>query len=455
MSDQRNLALVAPIGTPLVTPTHALSPGAQPLPSLMIQPPARDSLFPASDTGVQYLSQGPTGPIPISQSIDPSLTFVPGTGAHAAYQANLEKAADVALSFGPGVIGGQRAVTAPLRGEFGPYGGTGTLEAALMAEQGTHAFIPSDRDSIFNATGWFRGADDKWRFVIPDEGARLRTENLRSRDYTNYKGETYQTHSIPFAFGSDPQLKLGDVLDHPDLYNAYPWAKDIEVRGTPLGNIMELNGAYDKDANRMYITGGKADETLSTVLHETQHAIQDREGFARGGSVAEFLPSTHDENMRRVDTEKQEIEKEIHNLNMDPSTVAGTLGFYPYDRPMTHYPDNIKQAVAALPQDVVDRYRDVQTRYGDLMGQKSAAVQSYLNLGGEIEARSVQAMLHEHQWSRPPWEVPMGRDFLGNPIPYPEQTEHIIRFNEPGPGGQAGVVLTPVEHDPFARPRGR
>jgi hypothetical protein len=43
------------------------------------------------------------------------------------------------------------------------------------------------------------------------------------------------------------------------------------------------------------LTVKQRDDLWSTLLHETTHAIQSREGFARGGSPGEFYPKNYDD----------------------------------------------------------------------------------------------------------------------------------------------------------------
>lgn len=122
-------------------------------------------------------------------------------------------------------------------------------------------------------TGWFRGADGKWRFEISDENADLL--NLPE------PGKT---------------LPLRSVLYHPDLFALYrELGEDIRVttkvlKPHQLGsfnsetNVLTLNSQY-RDA---LMRGAPEDQdsivrALETTLHEVQHAIQEIEDFARGG----------------------------------------------------------------------------------------------------------------------------------------------------------------------------
>jgi len=68
-----------------------------------------------------------------------------------------------------------------------------------------------------------------------------------------------------------------DVYIHPELYQNYPTLENMRVRETSGGG-----GSYDPSSWEFTIGTGK--DASSTMAHEGQHAIQQREGWARGGS---------------------------------------------------------------------------------------------------------------------------------------------------------------------------
>ena len=88
------------------------------------------------------------------------------------------------------------------------------------------------RDSILKQTGWFKdSADKRWKFEISDIDARLAAVPANV-----YRGDK--------MFGGDKLFDnrrnyLDQVLDHPELYKAYPFLRDIEfdlVRGLTKGD---------------------------------------------------------------------------------------------------------------------------------------------------------------------------------------------------------------------------
>ena len=142
-----------------------------------------------------------------------------------------------------GVFGGRLAQTANLSNLY---------KAKMVESQG---YAPYE---TFRQTGWFRGPDNQWRFEIPDSAAKLHP-NL-----------------------SVNNANLGNVLDHPDLYKAYPDLAKVPVKWT---NDPSYWGAHYPHPGQERFTLNPtipSNEFIPTALHEAQHAIQWREGFSPG-----------------------------------------------------------------------------------------------------------------------------------------------------------------------------
>lgn len=81
---------------------------------------------------------------------------------------------------------------------------------------------------------------------------------------------------------------IGEYTNHPQLFEAYPDSKHIKIDTEKVYEIDPFGGAkgaYSHDENMLYMQP-RGDEGYSTAIHELQHAVQAREGFARGGSPA-------------------------------------------------------------------------------------------------------------------------------------------------------------------------
>lgn len=142
----------------------------------------------------------------------------------------------------------------------------------------------ASNESIRRQTGWFKGVDNKWRYEISDDAAALKVQigSIKERVI----------------------LSAHEIIDHPVLFGAYPDMRNTKVIVDP--NFDGI-GMYNPSTDAITISTAKAEkEALSTLLHEIQHAIQEREGFARGGSanpkftdaVKRALASLRDFNVR-------------------------------------------------------------------------------------------------------------------------------------------------------------
>ncbi len=132
-----------------------------------------------------------------------------------------------------------------------------------------------------NATGFndaqkqgriFEGVDSKPRFEIGDQNAKFMSKSQLDELANRNADQVYQG-------------KLSDVLQHDELYRNYPELKNTDVYYD--AGVRDYYGAeYDPETNEITLGAGLTDEQIKEgILHEIQHAIQEREGFARGASA--------------------------------------------------------------------------------------------------------------------------------------------------------------------------
>lgn len=128
-----------------------------------------------------------------------------------------------------------------------------------------------DPKTIKLATGWEKGKDGKWRYEIFDGEAKFKKE----------------TPAV-----SKTTYKLDEYLDFPELYQAYPDAKDIDVR---FGVTGFYQGAFFENKNLIEVDPFlESDNQISVLIHEIQHFIQQKEGFGRGVSVKKAVDIAND-----------------------------------------------------------------------------------------------------------------------------------------------------------------
>lgn len=123
----------------------------------------------------------------------------------------------------------------------------------------------ADMESIRKATGWHEGMDGKWRWEIDDSRMQLRTDAANIPNYTT----------------------LGELVDAPELFEAYPDMADLSVTFHTLEDGQ--NGGYSRKFDSIELSRdlkNRPEALLNSLIHEVQHAIQNREGFASGANPA-------------------------------------------------------------------------------------------------------------------------------------------------------------------------
>ena len=163
-------------------------------------------------------------------------------------------------------------------------------------------------ETIFQETGWYTGADGKWRFEIDDSGmeysrwgdmnrsdraeyARFRELEGRFIDGTITQEEQTELRSLleeghgPGRAEEQQTLRLSDFVRHDELYQNYPQLRRAGLRFADLPD--GTYGTYNTETNTITLDNSLRSSPEDTLVHEIQHAIQNAEGFA-GGSSPEY-----------------------------------------------------------------------------------------------------------------------------------------------------------------------
>ena len=85
---------------------------------------------------------------------------------------------------------------------------------------------------------------------------------------------------------------VGSILEHPELFEAYPDIAKMEVMQVPSSSYFKGSLSRLGESGTPFIKLREnltPEEARSTLLHELQHAIQEKEGFATGGDTEDFL----------------------------------------------------------------------------------------------------------------------------------------------------------------------
>lgn len=137
-------------------------------------------------------------------------------------------------------------------------------------------------DEVKEATGWYLDKDAKWKFAL--------------------KTVPKPTHLLSkLAAGQEYMLK--DLVSYKELFDSYPGLGNLKVvalkfKGLTGKGVDGAKGSYDPRTHTIELAiptkyaldraVGKDPDTdgiLNTLGHEVQHAIQEIENFAKGGSL--------------------------------------------------------------------------------------------------------------------------------------------------------------------------
>lgn len=134
-------------------------------------------------------------------------------------------------------------------------------------------------EEIRQKEGVWLGLDGKWRTELSDDG-------LRWNPKFGFKGYGFKNIKDRMRLLRGVEVPLGDVIDHPELFKAYPAFKNIKVMFSKSGN-KKMYAGYDPIKKRVviyYENLNEGDSFLKAFVHELQHTIQEKEGFATGGT---------------------------------------------------------------------------------------------------------------------------------------------------------------------------
>lgn len=278
----------------------------------------------------------------------------------------------------------------------------------------------ADMESIRKATGWHEGMDGKWRWEIDDSKMEYHRagDALFGRNHPEYAeqqrleqkmlygeltdAEQARLRALTETWGRERSrlservergnARLEDVLDHEELFRAYPQLRHVRVvfDETPKGVL----GSFSAEGNQITISEELRDAPQDVLIHEIQHAIQNAEGFAKGSNRQywEEKLTNGDEIQSKGFQEAREklIQFQLDEANeevlalRDQLEKAGELddGFREYDRIW-------EEAERRGLDKKINEYYDLRENYYDQLHkpQRSVPSELYYNTAGEIEAR--------------------------------------------------------------------
>lgn len=270
----------------------------------------------------------------------------------------------------------------------------------------------ASNEAIRQETGWYRGMDGKWRFEIDDSGIEL------------YEMYADNWRRIP------DRMKLWELIRARELFEEYP-----DIQGLPVSFENRRDGAlgaYRNQLNGIYLNKElKTDQNalLDTLLHEIQHAIQDKEGFTGGTNPGYWnrrLESGFDgrttsqknrsaqlvEKYNQLKSADPQLMKAVEELEtMTPTVPRGEVNWETLEQLTPDPPE--WERYDAKRDDIVEKYgvraylyMEAASRVKAIQSESGRTpTQLYWNTAGEIEARDTAArrrMSAEERKNTPP-----------------------------------------------------
>jgi len=206
----------------------------------------------------------------------------------------------------------------------------GTLASAKSMEK-----LGRNVDDVWKETGWFKEGED-WKFILSDEGSVVNSDRL--------SGLLAKTKT-KVDDGGTVSGTLGELLDHPALYDAYPQLRDVPVHFDYVRLADDASGkaVFELSSKRQRSIAGQiehkrtgpevsifrseGDMGRQTLLHEAQHLVQQIEGFAGGASSKKFrdvITGAAEANADRI------ITRDIASGKIDLDNIFKEETYYKY-----------------------------------------------------------------------------------------------------------------------------
>lgn len=293
------------------------------------------------------------------------------------------------------------------------YGGVNanTADQKTLARAQELQMQGEDDERVRKETGWHTGMEGKLRFEIDDSKMKYHRggDAAFSRSHPDYA--EYQKLVDKMLTGSAEAWKpedqerlqeldktwgreygrlservesgnatLEDVIDHEELFQAYPQLRNVRVEFKELpGNTQ---GYFSPSENKIALDSKLRSAPEATIIHEIQHAIQKAEGFASGASPEYWQQHRDEAKEARIADIREEIARLEEQLPWDLNR-------------WTAEDDAIEAKIGELEDSIIDIQNGVGMDSYDL----------YRNTAGEIEARdaaSRRELTPEQRRATPP-----------------------------------------------------
>ena len=271
-------------------------------------------------------------------------------------------------------------------------------------------------ETIFRQTGWYVGADGEWRFEIDDSGMETDTKwkFLRNPDARRYN-ELFETAYL-YDDATEAELQelqileknlkgvrksplyLNEIVKHDKLFESYPELRNVKVRfEADIGN---REGTYQN--GEIVLRAGlklEPEKLKRTLIHEIQHIIQEKEGFARGtnpGYWDEMMQGGYSRrrNDGRIERARKEYRRIFDSAPEEFKDKVRKINRARLDGDYNAAESVIDEIYDSEYADLWSQLEDAEFEWRSDRGEEMTALDLYYNTAGEVEARDAEDRLN-------------------------------------------------------------
>lgn len=259
----------------------------------------------------------------------------------------------------------------PVGGLAGMFIGKGAKTWDALAAQQADDLLAKGIDprDVWKQTGTIKGVDGALRQEIPDNISPTKMDATVENLFFYPKAHEY--------------------IDHKPLFDAYP---DTQMITMANGNIGTKGGAYLPKQNVIQLNApyfnNKTLETNkgahSTALHELQHAIQENEGWAKGGMPEQMAQ------------EYSQARSRLHFLEKEPDYLEGSKQIDNLWNQAFSSNTMDEAAIASKEAEIIQQYpslAEARKVMETLRQTDEYGFDAYKRLAGEAEARLTQSRM--------------------------------------------------------------
>ena len=272
----------------------------------------------------------------------------------------------------------------------------------------------ADSETIRKETGWHKGYDGKWRFEIDDSMIKINktgalSENSDTRRYlelfkkayiecvatANEMNELAQLDEKLSSKNAVPNT-LGELLQHNELFEAYPQLKDIAVILDDIKDVAK--GVFNERLGLIILNKDLTGKQLKdTLLHEIQHVVQNIEGMADGSSPSYWGRRILNDAFEKRDKIRNELRKEsekgtdimaevyMYDVYIDRMVSNGNISASDFARAYDRF---AKEISGEKSQELFWDYAEATEKYYNARENiRDTSYKAYEATAGEIEAR--------------------------------------------------------------------